>query len=305
METVTPSLIKIPARAAAWLVFLLASGLFGQAGDGKPTSPTPETLPIWSGAAPGSESWNWQEEEVKGPPRQARNVTRPTLTTFFPESASRNGTAVIVCPGGGFRNLMLDYEGADVARWLASRGITAFVLRYRLVRTGGDSGRPPAESRAKLAEAARAVRPLAMADGQQAVRVVRAHAAEWGIQSDRVGMIGFSAGAMLIHSVALHHDAGSRPDFVGLIYGAEEDNGEIPADAPPLFIAVAGNDATFASRSVSLYSAWKASNHPAELHVYAAGGHGFSFRHKGLPAEHYIDQFADWMEQQGFLKPAR
>ena len=149
------------------------------------------------------------ETEALMPPanfRVIRNVAQPTLTAYFPKPTETNGTAVIVCPGGGFHFLSIDYEGTDVAAWLIARGMTAFVLKYRLLRTGDDFatevwrnlGDPQ-----RMAELMKPLRQLLLADGQQAVRLVRQGAAEWGIHSDRIGIMGFSAGgAVTMHGHA-------------------------------------------------------------------------------------------------------
>ena len=147
-------------------------------------------IPLYPGAAPGSENATYPEQETIKPQdhiRRISNITHPVLLVYLPESAQATGTAWIVCPGGGFRYLAIDYEGTDVARWLNANGVAAFVLKYRVARTGDDGEKNPAiaQDRRKVAT------DWALADGQQAVRVVRSHAAEWGIAPDRIGVIGF------------------------------------------------------------------------------------------------------------------
>jgi acetyl esterase/lipase len=265
-------------------------------------------IPIWPGGAPGSEDWTQQEEETVVPPdvKVVRNVTQPTLTAYLPDRSVANGTAVIVCPGGAFHLLAIDKEGTDVARWLNARGVAAFVLRYRLIRTGD---RFPAEvgenlrDRDKMAALRAALQPLILADGQQAVRAVRQRAGQWGLAPDRIGMIGFSAGGTVTVSVALEHDADSRPDFAGAIYGAPRQEIHIPADAPPLFILCADDDAMASPASVRLYSDWKAAGHPVELHIYSKGGHGFGMQKQDLPSDTWIERFGDWLGAQGLLEP--
>jgi acetyl esterase/lipase len=261
----------------------------------------PRVIPLWPGGAPGSEGWTQQEQASIIPPglKVVRNVVRPTLTAYLPDRAAANGTAVIVCPGGAFHFLSIDMEGTDVARWLNARGVAAFVLKYRLIRTGDGF---PAEvqenlnDREKMAELMEPLRPLIVADGQQAVRVVRERASEWGIAPDRIGMIGFSAGSTVTVSVALEHDAGSHPDFAAAIYDAGRQDVPIPADAPPLFILCAGDDLMASPNSVRLYSDWKAAGHPVELHIYSKGGHGFGMNKQGLPSDTWIDRFGDWLQ---------
>jgi acetyl esterase/lipase len=272
------------------------------------TDARPQVIPLWPGGAPGSEDWTEQEQESLIPPRLkvVRNVTQPTLTAFLPDPAVATGTAVIVCPGGAFHFLSIDIEGTDVARWLNARGVSAFVLRYRLVCTGDDFPQEVWETlndRQAMAAVIVSLRPLIRADGQQAVRLVRQYATEWGIAPDRIGMIGFSAGSTVTVSVALEHDADSRLDFAGAIYGGRRQDIPIPADAPPLFILCADDDAMASPESVRLYSDWKAAGHPAELHIYSKGGHGFGMRKQGLPSDSWIDRFGDWLQVQGLLDP--
>jgi acetyl esterase/lipase len=230
-----------------------------------------------------------------------RNVSQPTLTAFLPDPGVSTGSAVIVCPGGGFQFLSIASEGIQVARWLAARGVAAFVLKYRLVPTPPS----PADFMAQVQRIfvdlpwvrglARQYAPLAVADGRQAVAIVRQHAAEWGIASDRIGMLGFSAGGRVTAGVALEHDDASRPDFAAVIYGALWDNVEVPADAPPLFVLVANNDALAVADCLDLFSAWRTAGHPVELHVYAEGGHGFGMNEQGLPSDQWIELFERWL----------
>ncbi len=255
-----------------------------------------QVIPVWPGVAPGSENWTEKEETTALPPFAAggplvRNVTQPTLTAFLPSSSAANGTAVIVCPGGGFHFLSWESEGTEVAKWLRARGVAAFVLKYRLVDTG-----PTQEDFRKavtalfssvrkgdtLPESMRKVTPLAIADGRQAMKVVRQHASEWAIAPDRIGLMGFSAGGVVTMGVVLEHDASSRPNFAAPIYGAGIAEGEAtPADATPLFILCATDDPIAAVGSVATYSRWKAAGYPVELHMYAKGGHGFGMNKQG------------------------
>ena len=262
----------------------------------------PKVVPLWPGAAPGSETWDYAETEIVGSQDRARrvsNVTHPTLTVYFPDSSVPARTAVVICPGGGFRFLSIDNEGGDVARWLNSVGVIAIVLKYRVMRTGdaeeGDT--------AKMAERRKTVIPLAIADGQQAIRVVRAHAAEWGISPDRIGMLGFSAGGYVTAAVALKHDASSRANFAAPIYPGTPENVTPASDAPPLFLVHADDDKTVSpmENSIRLYEAWKKAGLSVEMHIYAQGGHGFGMRKRGLPADSWTERFRDWMTAQGFL----
>lgn len=271
-------------------------------------------IPLWPGVAPGSENWRQEEAESAAPwdakVRLVRNVVRPTLTAYLPDRAKATGTAVIVAPGGGFRFLSWASEGTQVAQWLATRGIAAFVLKYRLVDTGATEqefqtnantmfarlGRIGPGSRDILDSEMQKAAVLAGDDGRQAVRVLRRRAAEWGIAPDRIGILGFSAGAMVAIDVALQHDAESRPDFAAPIYGAPLEPVMPPADAPPLFVLWASDDSLVSPvRGIDLYLAWHKVGKPAELHVYAAGGHGFGMQPRGLPSDRWIERFVDWL----------
>jgi acetyl esterase/lipase len=261
----------------------------------------PKTIPLWSGPPPGSENWNYEENETVGPQdnlRRISNVTRPTLTAFLPEPASSNGTAIIICPGGGFRWLAVEHEGAALATWLNSIGVTAFALKYRVMRTGDPEEKNAADARRKE------VIPLAIADGQQAIRLVRSRAQEWGISKDRIGILGFSAGGYVAAAVAIHHDADSRPNFVAPIYPGTPEDVTAPPDAPPMFIVQADDDKTVppADHSIRLYQSWKKAGVSAELHIYSRGGHGFGMRRHNLPVDTWTDRLRDWLDVQGLLK---
>ncbi|HEX4663209.1 MAG TPA: alpha/beta hydrolase [Terriglobales bacterium] len=264
----------------------------------------PKTIPLWPGLPPGSENWNYEEKDTVGPQdttRRISNITHPTLTVYAPDTASANGTAVVVCPGGGFRYLSIENEGSSVAQWLNSIGVTAFVLKYRVMRTGD----PEESDAAKMAERRKTVIPLAIADGQQAIRLVRSHAQEWHLAPERIGILGFSAGGYVAAAVALQHDAESRPSFVAPIYPGTPDDVTAPADAPPMFLVHADDDKTVApvDHSIRLYQAWKKVGIPAELHIYSRGGHGFGMHKRGLPVDTWTDRFRDWLGVQGLLKP--
>jgi acetyl esterase/lipase len=268
------------------------------------------TIPLYPGAAPGSEDWSYPEvDDVPVPPAaigSLRNVTRPALIPYLADSKVANGAAVIVVPGGAFHGLAIYHEGHDVARWLQERGVSAFVLKYRVVRTPGSSEEfakhidkmralPFEENERAIEEATRQVRPMAVADGMQAVRVLRERAAEWGVRQDRIGMMGFSAGGHVTARVALGQDPASRLDFAGVIYGALIKDPVPPAGAPSLFMALTSNDEVAVEPSLALYSAWRRAGFPVELHIYAHGDHGFGMIKQGLPLDSWIDRFWDWL----------
>ena len=265
----------------------------------------PQVVYLWPGVAPGSESWTQTEEQDPSHGEgigNFRNVTRPALLVFLPPPAAATGRAIVVCPGGGFTSLVIGKEGEVVARWLNSMGIAAFVLKYRLARTGDADAKDPA----KAWERKQAVMPLAVADAQQAMRLVRSRAAEWGVARDHVGIMGLSAGGYLSTSVALRHDADSRPEFAAAIYGAAPPDLTVPADAPPMFLAHAYDDGRVppVDTSVRVYSAWSQAGIPAELHIYARGGHGFALRKNGLPVNTWPDRFRDWLADLDRVKAA-
>jgi len=295
-------------RARIWLTFsvlvLFANGPLARA-DEKPGPASSEAghavIPVWPGIAPGSENWTQKEVDyTRNNKQMVRNVTHPTLMLYLPDPAKANGTAIIIAPGGGFRFLSWQNEGTAVAEWLAERGVTAFVLKYRLLDTGEsqedfDKGKKPA------ATTQPDIAALASADGRQAMKLVRQRAAEWKIAPDRIGFMGFSAGGAVTMGVVMHYDADSRPNFAAPIYGTGTD-GAIPEDAPPLFILCAGDDKGAMPGSVKTFSAWKAAGHSAELHIYSKGGHGFGMSQRGLPVDHWIDRLGDWLEVQGLMK---
>ena len=280
-------------------------------------------IQLYSGVAPGSEHAKQKEVTFVNPDQQPRirNVTQPTLTAFLPEKAKANGTAIIIAPGGGFVHLAMEKEGADLARWLQAKGVAAFVLKYRVMDSGTEAEyreRAAAMNRATAASSTPAPAPaappapnparqqaveFAIADGQQAVRLVRGRAAEWGVAPDRVGLMGFSAGGMLTMGVVMKNDAASLPNFAAPIYGGNTNGVAVTKDAPPLFIAAAQDDPVASVSSAQLYLAWKAAGRTAELHLYSQGGHGFGMLKRGLPVDGWVERLGEWLQIQGWLKP--
>ena len=270
-----------------------------------------QVVPLYPGLAPGSSQETYPEKEYFSKAWNTQvvsNVTKPSLTVFKPSAETQNGTAIVICPGGGFMALSIESEGYQVAHYLAAKGVTAFVLKYRLAHTGEDAAaefQTLYADRAKFMEMRDKVEPQAAADGLAAVAYVRQHAAEWGVSPDRVGIVGFSAGGAVTSEVAFHYAPESRPAFVAPIYagGMQVKDTPVPADAPPMFVAAATDDGLgLAPLSVSLYMQWTKARKSAELLLYAKGGHGFGMKKQNLPTDHWIDRFADWLEQQGFLK---
>ena len=271
------------------------------------TSTSPQIIRIWAGAAPGSENWTQHESSLgEGSGRIIRNVVNPTLTAYFPPPGESNGTAMIVCPGGGFHILSVANEGVDVARYLNSLGITAFVLEYRLTET--NAAFPfvmmhRIKTPGGLDSVLRQMTPLILADGEQAMRMVRAHAAQWGLAPGHIGIIGFSAGGYLALNMALHSEAGARPDFVAAIYPLAPTPLMPPPSNIPLFTLCARDDPLVSpsDNSMRVYDTWHAANIPAEIHVFEKGGHGFGMRKQNLPVDAWPQLFDHWLQAQGYL----
>lgn len=268
-------------------------------------------IQLYEGPPPGSESWTWAEAENENNMWQTKvvyNVSRPTLTVFAPDAGKANGTAVIIAPGGAFHALSINSEGYDVARWLVQKGVTCFVLKYRLAHSKTTD--PVAEVMAKWGKEEfekdnAAVIPLGVDDGRAAIAFVRKHAAEYNVSPDRIGIMGFSAGGTVTSSTLFNYTQENRPDFAAPVYPyfPSEMPGTVPADAPPLFIVTASNDGLgLAPHSINLYSKWLAAKRDAELHMYARGDHGFGMRKQNLPTDTWIERFGDWLDVQGLLK---
>lgn len=266
-------------------------------------------IPLYKGAAPGSENWNWQEKEffVKVPlnAKVVYNVISPTLTVFSPVNA--NGCAVIVCPGGGFRVLNFENEGINVAKKLIEKGITVFVLKYRLVQTVTEDPwqetmdavlKQDSNSRKQTEE----VREMAMHDLTTALLYVRQNAPEFNIDPKRIGVLGFSAGAVITAKLAYNFTSAARPDFAAPVYAVISTIKEriVKPDAPPLFIAAATDDSLArVSNSIDLYNDWKNARRPVELHLYTKGGHGLR---GSIASQNWILRFEEWLDGLGFLK---
>jgi acetyl esterase/lipase len=270
-----------------------------------------DVIPLYQGTPPGSEPANYPEKEYFSKvwnTEVVANVTKPTLTIFKPAPEQKNGTAVVVVPGGGFMALSIASEGTDVAKYLAAKGVTAFLLKYRLAHTGEDATQEFTTliaDRQKFGKMVGKVIPQSNADGLAAVAYVRQHASEWGISPERVGIIGFSAGGEVTAAVAFQYKPEGRPAFVAPVYAAATafKDAPVPADAPPMFVAAATDDQLgLAPDSILLYDKWIAAHKSVELHMFAKGGHGFGMRKQNLPTDHWIDLFAEWLDLQGFLK---
>jgi acetyl esterase/lipase len=236
-------------------------------------------------------------------------------------SESASGSAVVIAPGGGFRWLAWEKEGTAVAEWLQRHGVAGLLLKYRLSDTGTDEefarsqaaprGRGAAPSSAAVdsprgrgtAPPQSAIQAIAAADGRQAMKIAREHAAEWRIDPSKIGMMGFSAGGYVAVAATLDADAATRPSFTAAIYTCcVQTVDAVPTDAGPLFIASAANDPISVTAGPALFSAWTAARKAAEMHIYAEGGHGFGMSRLNLPSDTWIDRFGDWLRAQKLMK---
>lgn len=262
-------------------------------------------IQVWPGVAPGSEG-KTETEKVRLTEEGEHvlsSVHQPSLTVYLPPEANATGAGVVICPGGGHRELWMDHEGYSIARWLADHGIAAFVLKYRLAREAGSTYQVDVHS---------------LADVQRAVQLVRSRAGEWHLDPDRVGVIGFSAGGEVaalagMRPVSGRGDAvdpvdrqGSRPAFQALIYPGNSGIILPMPNSPPLFLVCGyGDRADIAEGAAETYLRFKKAGVPTELHIYAGSGHGFGVRARNHGASAtWPDRFRDWLDEAGFLRPA-
>ncbi|RVU05663.1 alpha/beta hydrolase [Novosphingobium umbonatum] len=270
--------------------------------------PEPNAIAIYPDAGQGKPAASGEIWTMSFDQPWVRNVTRPTLTPFMPAPDKANGTAILILPGGGFLFNSIDNEGWGAARALAAQGYTAFVLKYRTEPTSSDDHlfwqafvtrlSVPAAGTPKPDSARRAM-DLAREDGQAALRLIRARAAEWKIDPHRVGMMGFSAGAMTTLNTTLADAPDARPDFIAPIYGAMT-NVTPPPHPQPMFVALAANDPLFGKQGFGLVESWQKAGGQVELHFYAAGDHGFGVQHKGTTSDLWLDQFLAWLRANHF-----
>ena len=271
-------------------------------------------LRLWPGGPPGSEGWSIPESITRSPSgdRVIVNVRDPTLTVFLPDASVATGAAAVIAPGGALRALGFDNEGVKLARWLNERGIAGFVLKYRTLQqdpsvSRGPPGMPgrgageelvivnananPAPDDAALAE----VLELAVADAQAALELVRRRADEWRIDPKRVGIIGFSAGGGVAVGTALAPQSDASPNFLVSVYGPSLQDVDVPAHAPPLFIAVGATHFNVTNGCLALFAAWKAAGKPAEIHVYDGITGGFGMTKRGSPVDGWTDRLHEWL----------
>jgi acetyl esterase/lipase len=311
----------------AWAVSLAVCVVAACAagGDDRPAGEEnkPLVVDLWPGKPPDeagdigpekvllSPKLDAKQVEVTEPTRMVTNVTHPTITVYRPAKDKDVGTAMIICPGGGYWNLYWQLEGEEVAAWLNSLGVTGVVLKYRVPRRPDEPKGEPAR------------RPLQ--DAQRAVSLVRSKAKDWGIAPDRIGMIGFSAGGHLAIAAATDFDkrsyppiddideVGCRPDFAVAAYSGylkDKDKDElapglhVPKGTPPVFLVHGGADLiSDPENSVLMYLALNQAGVPAELHVYADAAHDFGVRPSDHPCSAWTRSCADWLRDQGLLKP--
>ncbi len=278
----------------------------------RPAEPT--AIPLYKGVAPGSKAATQTEvwTEAMGSEQWVRNITRPTLTPFLPKKGTGTGAAVLVIPGGGFQFVSISNEGWPIAQWLADRGVAAFVLKYRTEKT------PDSEAEFQKAMMARFQAPradappapemtaaveIARADAQTALRLIRSNATKWGIDTKRVGLLGFSAGAMTTMATTLANEPDARPDFIAPVYGMMLP--VTPPDRPqPMFVALASDDPLFNKQGFGLVESWQKAGGSVELHYFEGGNHGFGSHKKGTTSDMWFDEFMAWMKARGLLNAA-
>lgn len=267
-------------------------------------------IPLYEGKAPGSYSWDWKEASVMmGKNTIVYNVVTPTLTYYPAPKEKANGTAVIVAPGGAFHILSMNSEGTEVAKWLNDRGVAAFVLKYRVVRSVTNNPfaelMPLMNDFKKLDSINAPVVVMATADGIQAMQYVRSHAASMYINPMKIGFMGFSAGGTLTMSVAMSAPKEWKPNFVAPIYLYNNAviGDEMPDKTVPIYIAVASDDQLkFVPQSINLYQKWMKEGHDAELHIFEKGGHGFGMNQQNTSSDFWTASFDNWLQIRGFIK---
>jgi acetyl esterase/lipase len=286
--------MKIPLLWKAMLACLLLTRMY--------TSAQQEIL-LWPNGAPGSEGKTGQEKvriSEEGD-HVISNIHHPSITPYIPVKEKSTGAAVIIAPGGGHRELWIDHEGYNPAKWFRDRGIAVFVLKYRLARDTLSTYTIDKDE---------------LADIQRAIRLVRSRAKEWGIDTARIGVMGFSAGGEVAALSAMRFDNGkenaadpvdrqsSHPAFQALIYPGGSNRFEVVKNSPPLFLVGGYKDRSDIAEGIAqIYLKYKQAGIPAELHIYANAGHGFGMRstNKGGVAG-WPERFTEWMSDMGFLK---
>jgi endo-1,4-beta-xylanase len=279
---------------AAFILLLACAGAAGAA--------ELEPIILWPQGAPGVQAPAAAEKlrlTAQGE-HIVSGVAAPSLTAYLPDPGKATGAAVVVVPGGGHRELWMDHEGWRVGRWLADHGVAAFVLKYRLAREEGSTFTVEGDE---------------LADLQRAIRLVRSRAVDWRLAPDRIGVIGFSAGGELAALAGSRFDAGrpdadeaveragSRPDFMALIYPAIPHDMALGRETPPVFLLCGDND-SLAPGVAAFYGALKQAGVPAELHIIAGAAHGFGIRAENPPqVSDWPELFRLWLAGRGYLAP--
>lgn len=281
------------------LLSLLSSAAFA-------ANEIPAEIHLWPNGAPGFESRANEKETVtiRVEPDISfpvvANIQNPSITPFLPPAGTTPTAAVIIAPGGAHRFLTIDREGYDVGKFLSAHGIAAFVLKYRLARETNSVYRIDVE---------------ALQDAQRAIRLIRSRAKEWNINTNAVGILGFSAGGEVTYLAAMHYDNGltnaadavdlisSRPDFQALIYPGTSGNITVNSNSPPAFLCCASDDRPDISQGLpEVYLKFKQAHVPVELHIYTKGGHGFGIRDRPLAVSSWQFRFYDWLNDMGFAE---
>jgi acetyl esterase/lipase len=280
--------------ALAYAIVLISAGVQG--------AEDPQVIPLWPDGAPGFEDRRNEPELAQD--YWVRNIHNPSITVFIPPKDKATGAAVLVCPGGGHRELVFNAEGVDAAKYLNSIGVAAFALKYRLAR---ETNSPYSLQ----------IHPRQ--DAQRAMRIIRSRAAEWNIDTNRIGIMGFSAGGELVSMVVFSPTEGDpnatdpidrvncRPDFQIMIYPGPFGIPEvIPTNTPPAFFLAANDDRGPARVIASLLPKYQEAGVPIEVHLYSHGGHAFNMgnRSKLETIKHWPQRVTDWMADNNILDPA-
>jgi acetyl esterase/lipase len=301
--------------SSQWILALCCALVLFQSRASEP----PKTIELWPGTPPGQPREIAPERDTTGPKdnlvagrsvERIGNVSKPTITIYKPAADKATGVSVMVCPGGGYHILATDLEGTEVCAWLNSIGVSGILLKYRVPGRPGETGHPG---------------PLQ--DAQRAIGLIRQHAREWGLDSKRIGVLGFSAGGHLAAALSNNYDERNyqqvdeadalscRPDFTVLVYPAyltvAKENDQLAPEmkvtenTPPTFISITADDPVRVENAMYYALALRKAKVPLELHVYAAGGHGYGLRlRQDLPVTSWPERLADWMRSRALLAKA-
>lgn len=301
---------------------LLAATLWLGALCAQPTlAQTPETIRLWEGRAPGTESWLYPERITRTPTGDIQgisNVSEPTVTVFLPDAATANGTAVMILPGGGLRGLGWS-SSVEQARWFNSLGVAAVILKYRTLQMAppDPNAAPPVRGQGPGLPSALEIRnananpdpanpaltevlTMAVSDAEAAMRLMRANATEWRINPDRIGMMGVSAGGgVAVGAMLLGRE--SSPAFLISLFGPALQDVTVPDYAPPLFMAVGDGHQPVTNGLMALHSVWNAAGKPSELHIYSGVRMGLGAWGGSAPVEKWPERLREWMVSQNML----